>query len=397
MNKTLTISVLGEFPNDLPRLNEWGLKFIKAGNGSQISKVSIAISAATTARVYGVNFTDASGNILSDEINLIAGWNILYVKSIDDVGYLYIKHGKTLITDLGSSADFLTTPINRTDANIYNNAPYSVLDFDTLPGNTKNIYIAYGCTATGNINGLSKLKSLTHFVINNRTTFPAGYSGYGISGELTDQISDTLITFTVYGGADTCIINVDKLPKVVVGTYVYSLIISGENVTVTGKYSSLSRLKGTLNISAENKISGSVADLPRNITYLSLTNSPNLTGNLSDIPNGLTYLRLTAMGVTGSPHQLAASSLAYINLGVTLSNYVSGKVYYSPMQAFELVFSTSLNAGSTESLLLDLSNIASWDSWKSVKFNTSDDLTTNAQSYIQTLQSKGVTVSIVKK
>lgn len=394
---TLAITVLGDFPNDLPRLNEWKLKFVKAGNGSQISKVTISVSEATTARVSGLNLTNAQGNVLSDEINLSTGWNYLYVKAVDEVGYLYVKHGSRLITELGDSTDFLATPISRSDSNVYNNAPFAVLDFDTLPVNTKNIYSYYGSTVTGNVNGLTKLKDLFIFNINNRSSFPAHNLGYGLSGELTDNLSDTVVGFTLYGGADTCTINVDKLPKVV-GAFNYSLTIGGTSVTVTGKYSSLSRLKETLNITANNQMIGTVADIPRNITNLTISNSPNLTGNIADMPTGLTHLSLLmSPNVTGSIHQMPTSKLPVIGMGVTLSAYTKGKTFYSPMQVFEIQTCNALDAQSTENVLYDLSQVAAWEGrWKTVKIRTSADLTANAQTYVQALQSKGATVSIIK-
>ena len=249
---------------------------------------------------------------------------------------------------------------------------------------------AAGCTHDFVV--LSQPASSTAFQMSVRGL--AGYSvsfwwGDGTTDRYSITSADGFLTSHTYGsGALRPIVIIGKL----IGVFSVSNFYCGGRALTN--LSSLS----SITLSSGNTVTGNICDAPRTITHMDLWGSNTIYGDIAELPPLLDYFLLLGANTTHGNIANLPTGVKYVIYGtvnsLTYNVTPGGRVWAEGMQGVTIYPNgTGFTSSMTDSLLIDLSNVATWTDGAVIDLRGNCAAPTSAaDSAIDTLISAGVSV-----
>ena len=255
-------------------------------------------------------------------------------------------------------------------------------------GTTDQVYTKnYGAVVNRKVTITNK-QSMTKFTATNTTSniwfnlnqIPAVMTYFTCNGhlmEITGNLSSipaVMTTFTCNGNLMEITGNLSSIPAVM--TYFYC---SGNLQRITGNLSSMPAVMTTFICSGNLvEITGNLSSIPAVMTYFTCNgNLMEITGNLSSIPAVMTYFYCSGSLITVTGYTTR-----------TLANNMR-RVYFIPGAGY------GLTASEIDQLLIDLANVATWVTEKSINISSPNAARTSASdaAFTTLTVTKGVAIT----
>ena len=232
-----------------------------------------------------------------------------------------------------------------------------------------------------------------------KVTFFQSFSNTGIYIDLKEFWKFTILNILELRG--NCFINnsIAEIPIVTTTLHLINL----PNLTMTGTAIDLPRVTTTLYlINLPNlTMTGTAIDLPRVTNQLFLQSLPNLTmtGTAIDLPRvttGLNLAQLPNLTISGNAIDLPLSSdVLILSIGLTSLTYTALTTKPTTKSRTRIEISTKFTTSQTDEMLIDYATYSTtWNSPKQIQLS-SLGRTTASDSAVATLNSRGVTITLL--